>query len=395
MPTASHSIPTWLPETHREYRDVVRKFAVDDLVPLAAQIDRTGEFPSAAVEQMERLGLFTLAIPESHGGMDSDLVTQCLAAEELAYGTPAAALTVSPTWVASLILRYAGGENADRWLGKLTEPGHLCGVALSEPNAGSDSAALTLAATPTEGGYLLNGRKCWITNAGVADIFCVFARTSKGERGRGITAFMVERGTPGFSVPKLEDKMGLRGSTTGELLFEDAFVSAENVVGEVGQGFRYVMQAFDQTRPLIGIMALGVARAALDTALLYARERRQFDQPISDFQGLQFLLADMAIDLESARALAYEAARLADERSPHTTLFASMSKSFATDAAMRITTDAVQVLGGYGYVKDFPVERMMRDVKIFQIFEGTNQIQRMLVARHLNKWADEELTRRR
>lgn len=377
------------------FRDAIRAFTRSELVPQAPAIDRTGEFPQTLVDKMAELGLFSLAVPEEFGGGDAPLVTQCLALEELAYGTPVASLTVSPSLVTALVLRYAGGATAERYLAKLAEPGVIAAVALSEPSAGSDSAAIMLRAERVDGGYRLNGRKVWVTNGGVADVFCVFARTgTPEERARGITAFIVEGGTPGLAVTKLEDKMGLRGSTTAECVFEDVRVGEDALVGEVNQGFRYVMQAFDLTRPLMGIVALGIAQAALDAALVYATEREQFGRPIGEFQGLQFLLADMVIALESARAITYEAARLADLKSADTTLFASISKSYATDVAMQVTTDAVQVFGGYGYVKDFPVERMMRDAKIFQIFEGTNQIQRLIIAKHLGEWARSARERR-
>lgn len=388
MPAASDAVPTWLSDEERMYREQVRRFARDDLRQRAAEIDRSSQFPRDAIDTMDRLGLFSLAVPEEQGGTNARLGLQCLVAEELAYATPVASLIVSPSLVAALILRAAGGEAAEDYLRRLASPGTLAAVALSEPDSGSDAASISARAQKDGDDYVLNGRKSWVTNGGIADIFCIFARTGTAdERARGISAFMVDAGTPGLSVSKLEDKMGLRGSTTAECVLENVRVPEGQLVGMPGAGFQYVMKAFDMTRPLISCVALGVAQAALDTALLYADERRQFGQRISEFQGLQFLLADMAIALESGRTLTYEAARLADLGSPQATLYASMAKSWGTDVAMRVTTDAVQVLGGFGYVKDFPVERMMRDAKIFQIFEGTNQIQRMIIARELNAWA--------
>lgn len=392
MPAASDAVPTWLNDEERMFREEVRRFARGDLYQRAAEIDRTGTFPPDAIKVMDSLGLFSLAVPEEHGGTNASLGLQCLVAEELAYATPVASLIVSPSLVTSLILRAAGGEVADRYLRRVASPETLAAVALSEPESGSDAASISARATKDGSDYVLNGRKSWITNGGIADIFCIFARTGTTEdRARGISAFMVNAGTPGLSVSKLEDKMGLRGSTTAECVLEDVRVPEDQLVGTPGGGFQYVMEAFDMTRPLIACVALGIAQAALDTALTYADERRQFGKRINEFQGMQFLLADMAIALESGRTLTYEAARLADLGSPQATLYASMSKSWGTDVAMQVTTDAVQVLGGFGYVKDFPVERMMRDAKIFQIFEGTNQIQRVIIARELNAWAKKAL----
>ncbi len=386
----SSSLPTWLDDEQRVFRETVRTFARREIQPLAAEIDRTETFPRSVIDKMGQLGLFSLAIPEEFGGTDASVVTQCIALEELAYATPVASLIVSPSLVMSLVLRYAGGEPSARCLKRLGDPGVVAAVALSEPGAGSDSASISTRAERVAGGYILNGRKQWVTNGGIADVFCIFARTGSTEdRAHGITAFLVDSGAVGFTVAKLENKMGLRGSTTAECVLEQVYVSDENVVGEVGKGFGYVMRAFDVTRPMMAVVALGIAQAALDAALVYSTEREQFGKPIGEFQGMQFLLADMAIGLESARAITYEAARLADLDSPDTTFFASISKSYATDVAMSVTTDAVQVFGGYGYVNDFPVERMMRDAKIFQIFEGTNQIQRMIIGRQLGRWARE------
>ena len=391
MPKASDAVPTWLNAEEAMFRAEVRRFARTELGPLVGEIDRSGEFPRAAIETMDSLGLFSLAVPEEHGGADASLGLQCVVAEELAYATPVASLVVSPSLVTALILRAAGGDVADEYLKRVATPMTLTAVALSEPDSGSDAASITARAVRDGDDYVLNGRKSWITNGGIADLFCVFARTGAvADRARGISAFMLDADTPGFSVAKLEDKMGLRGSTTAECVLEDVRVPATQLVGVEGGGFRYVMEAFDKTRPLISCVALGIAQAALDVALLYAQERRQFGQAIAEFQGLQFLLADMAIALESGRTLTYESARLVDLGSPHTTVYASMAKSWGTDVAMKVTTDAVQVLGGFGYVKDFPVERMMRDAKIFQIFEGTNQIQRGIIARELNAWARTE-----
>jgi alkylation response protein AidB-like acyl-CoA dehydrogenase len=254
---------------------------------------------------------------------------------------------------------------------------------LSEPEAGSDVASMSTQAVRDGDHYVLNGRKSWITNAGVSDLYTIFAKTDPGAGSRGISAFAVRKDTPGFSVGKLEHKMGMRGSPTGELLLEDAVVPADHLIGEEGQGFSYAMGALDTSRPIVGAQAVGLAQGALDVAARYVQERKQFGKAIADFQGLQFMLADMATRLEAARTLVYRACSMVDAGAAGVSKVSSMAKLFASDAAMQITTDAVQLLGGAGYTADFPVERMMRDAKVTQIYEGTNQIQRVVVSRRL------------
>ena len=254
---------------------------------------------------------------------------------------------------------------------------------LSEPNAGSDAASMTTRAVRDGDQWVLNGRKAWITSAGVSDVYTVFAKTDRGAGHRGITAFVVERDRPGLSVGKIEHKMGLRGSPTGEIVLENVIVPAENLIGDEGRGFYYALEALDISRPAVAAQALGLAQGALDVAGAYVLDRRQFDQRIADFQGVQFMLADMATQLEAARLLVYSACARVDAGGPGVTKGSSMAKLFATDTAMRVTTDAVQLLGGAGTTREFPVERMMRDVKITQIYEGTNQIQRVVIARKL------------
>jgi alkylation response protein AidB-like acyl-CoA dehydrogenase len=379
-------IPVGLTEDQLAMRTVVRDVARRRLQPMVAEIDRTDAFPADAVAAMDELGLFGLSVPSEYDGIGADVVTECLVVEELAYAFPAAALTICPGIVLSHILRAAGpGPAQEKYFRRLTESKALAAVCLTEPGAGSDSASITTRAERVEGGYRITGTKIWVTNGSVASFYCVFARTGSVEdRAEGITGFMVDAESPGLKVARIEDKMGLRGNKTAEIFFDDVFVADEQVVGEVGRGFRYVMKAFDLSRPVIGILALGIARGALAAAADFASTRKQFGKPVNQFQGLQFLLADMAIGIESARALVYEVARLGEDGSANLSALAAMAKCYATDVAMKVTTDAVQVFGGSGYMRDFPVERMMRDAKIFQIFEGTNQIQRMIVGRSIN-----------
>jgi acyl-CoA dehydrogenase len=385
-------IPTNLSDEQLEMRAVARKVGREVLAPMVVEIDRTDEFPVRAVDALDQLGLYCLSVPAALGGIGADVVTECLVVEELAYGFPAAALSICPSIVLAHILHAAGtGEIQERWLTRMTEPRTLIGVCLTEPGAGSDSAALTTRATRVDGGWALSGTKLYVTNGGVADLYCVFARTGTIEdRAKGITGFMVEAGAPGLAVARFEDKMGIRGSKTAELVFDEVFVADDHVIGEVGDGFRYVMYSFDASRPVIGVLSLAIAQSALDVAARYAADRKQFGKPVGEFQGMQFMLADMAIGVASARALVYEVARLASSGCTNLNALAAMAKCYATDVAMKVTTDAVQVLGGAGYMRDFPVERMMRDAKIFQIFEGTNQIQRMIVGRHINAVAAAE-----
>jgi alkylation response protein AidB-like acyl-CoA dehydrogenase len=379
-------IPSGLTEEQRATRLAVREMARKVLAPMVADIDRRDVFPEAAVAAMDSLGLFALSVPEEFGGAGVDTVTECLVVEELAFAFPAAALTICPSIVLAHILEAAGPSEAqEKYFRRMTEPRTLAAICLTEPGAGSDSASITTRAEKVSGGYLLNGTKIWVTNGSVAAFYCVFARTGTvADRARGISTFMVDAETPGLRVGRIEEKMGLHGNMTAEMILEDVFVPDDQLIGIPGKGFRYVMNSFDLSRPVIGVLALGIARSALDAAARFASTREQFGQPVNQFQGVQFMLADMAVGIESARALVYETARIAGTTDAEMSPLAAMAKTHATDVAMRVTTDAVQVFGGSGYMRDFPVERMMRDAKIFQIFEGTNQIQRVIIARHIN-----------
>jgi alkylation response protein AidB-like acyl-CoA dehydrogenase len=379
-------IPTGLSEEQRATRAAVREMARKVLAPMVADIDRRDVFPDQAVAAMDGLGLFALSVPEEFGGAGVDTVTECLVVEELAFAFPAAALTICPSIVLAHVLRAAGPSAAqEKYFRRMCEPQTLAGICLTEPGSGSDSASITTRAEKVPGGYLLNGTKIWVTNGSVAALYCVFARTgSVADRARGISAFMVDAETPGLRVGRIEEKMGLHGNMTAEMILEDVFVPDDQLIGVPGKGFSYVMKSFDLSRPVIGVLALGIARSALDAAATFASKREQFGQPVNQFQGVQFMLADMALGIESARALVYETARVADTSVTEMSALAAMAKTYATDVAMQVTTDAVQVLGGNGYMRDFAVERMMRDAKVFQIFEGTNQIQRVIIARHIN-----------
>lgn len=373
-------------------RSTVRRIAQEKVAPLAAQIDRTGEFPWDTIRTLGREGLLSVMLPEDHGGMNGDLVGLCITTEELAKVCASTAVTGVAHAAGLMPMMLAGNEEQKkRFYSRITDDSCLASFALTEPGAGSDAAALTTTAELHEDRYVLNGRKCFITNGGVAELHSVFVRTAPQAGHKAISCLVVEDGTDGVTVGKKEDKLGIRGSDTRELVFENAKVPRENLLGREGEGWRLAMLTLNLSRPAIGAMAVGIAQGALDFAIDYAKQRVQFGQRIADFQGLQFMLAEMATQIEAARALVYRTAVLLNQKKEETSgkssaeaaRLSAMAKCFASDVAMRVTTDAVQIGGGYGYLKDFPVERMMRDAKITQIFEGTNQIQRLVVARNL------------
>ncbi len=369
----------------QEFRDVVRKLAADKVAPNAAAADRDARFPQASFDALCEAGILGVAIPEAYGGQGADLLTWTVCIEEVARACAATAVTllVSVGAAAIPILGLGTEEQKRRWLPKIATGEVLAAYGQSETEAGSDVAGIRTRAVPDGDAWVINGRKAWITNAGIAGVYVVLAKTDPDAGARGITMFLVEPDMAGFAVGKIEDKMGLRGSYTGELVLDDVRVPGDAVLGEVNTGFLSAMGLLDKSRPLVAAQALGVAQAALDAAVAYAKERHAFGQRIADFQGLQFMIADMQIGIETARTMVYRAAALADAGDPEATMAASIAKCYGTDVAMKVTTDAVQVLGGAGYTKDFPVERHMRDAKVFQIYEGTNQIQRWIVARRL------------
>jgi alkylation response protein AidB-like acyl-CoA dehydrogenase len=373
-----------LSEEHEALRASVRRFAEEHVAPYAAEADERAEFPWKAFEAYRHSGFIGLPYPEEHGGDGADMVAYALLVEEMARVDAASSLFVIITRLASSALLAHGAPDLQRHVIPKIVAGDWQGsYCLSEPHAGSDVSSMSTRARRDGDHYILSGRKFWITNAGVSDFYTVFAKTDPDRGRRGISAFVVDPHTEGFSVGKLESKLGVRGSPTGEVILDDVAVPADRIIGEENAGFGYAMEALNGSRPIVGAQAVGIAQGALDVAARYATERSQFGSHIADFQGVQFMLADMATRLEAARLLVYRACSLLDAGSPDVASAAAMAKLFASDAAMQITTDAVQVLGGAGYTRDFPVERMMRDAKITQIYEGTNQIQRIVVARGL------------
>lgn len=368
----------------------VRKIAEERIVPRAGEIDKTGEYPWDLLELFKQQDLLGLSVPEEYGGSGADMLTYCLVVEEVARACASTSLIIAAQELGLMPILLGGSEEQKRkYLPKIAKGEYICAFGLTEPNAGSDAGGIRTRAKREGDEYVLNGNKCFITNGGIADVYVIFAKTDSDGGLKGISAFIVEKDTPGFSVGKQEDKMGIKGSATAELILEDVRVPAANLLKREGAGFGIAMQTLDMTRPGIGAQALGIAQGALDCAIAYARERKQFGQNIGSFQAIQFMLADMSTRVEAARQLLYKSASLIGNSKElgvapsEVTRFSAMAKLFASDTAMQVTTDAVQILGGYGYMKDYPVERMMRDAKITQIYEGTNQIQRVVIGKCL------------
>jgi alkylation response protein AidB-like acyl-CoA dehydrogenase len=373
-----------LNDEQREIQQLVRRFAQHELAPHAEEWAERAYFPREIFPQMAQLGLAGMLVPEEVGGTNLGRLMGAIVFEELARADLTTAVWLSVhNMVTNLIYRYGGDEQRQRWVTRLAAGELLGAFSLSEANSGSDAAALTASARREGDSYLVNGSKLWVTSGGAAEVYVVMVRTTPGSGAHGISALVIEKDTPGFSFGKLEHKMGLHASPTRELLFEDCRVPVANRLGQEGEGFKIALSSLDGGRINIGASATGLSSAALEVATRYAQERRQFGRPIAAFQGIQFLLADMAMKVEAARLLVYQAAAKADAGDPALSLYAAMAKCFATDTAMQVTTDAVQVLGGAGYVHDWPVERYMREAKVTQIFEGTNQIQRVVIARQL------------
>src|SRR5262245_31127782 len=374
----------YLSDDQRALRDLARRVAREKVAPHAAHVDETETYPEASIQALIEAGLYGIWVPEEYGGTAMGCLALSLACEEIAYACAATGTQYLDQPLGGLPILAAGTEAQKRkYLPRLASGDLLAAYSLSEPDAGSDAAGLRTTAVRKGDHYVLNGAKQWCTNGDHADVICVFATVDPGQRARGITAFLVEAGTPGFTVGKKERKMGIRGSPTVALHFTDCAIPVEQRLGAEGEGFAIAMRTLDVTRPATGALALGIAQAALEAALGYARERRQFGQRISDFQGIQFMLADMAMQVHAARLMIHHAARQVDAGFAGNTREASMAKCWAADAAMKVATDAVQVFGGYGYTRELPVERFMRDAKIMQIYEGTNQIQRLVIAREL------------
>ncbi len=374
-----------LTEDQAMLRDAVRVLADQRVLPRAAEIDRTAEFPQDLRRLLADHDILALPFPEEHGGLGGELLTVCLAIEQLSRACATTGLILAVQELASLPIALAGSaEQKDRWFPRLASGEQLIAFALTEAEAGSDAAALRTRATRDGDAYVLEGTKRFISHGSVADLITVFAVTDpEAPRHRRLSTFVVEVPTEGFAVTRLEHKMGIRGSPTAELAFSGVRVPAANRLGEEGDGFDIAMRTLDRSRPGIAAQAVGIAQGALDVAVAYARERKQFGQRIGDFQMIGAMLADMDTATESARQLLYKACVEIDAGAPDASRWSAMCKLVAGDAAMRVTTDAVQVLGGYGYIDEFPVERMMRDAKITQLYEGTQQIQRLVLARGL------------
>ena len=371
-----------LSDEQTEMLAVVHRFAQNEIAPNAERWDEESCFPREILRPMAELGIAGLLVPEEFGGMQMSRLTGALLYEEVGKADMSTAVWLAVhNMVAGLIFKFGNADQRQRWLPGMVSGDLLGAFSLSEAHAGSDASNIRATARRDGDDYLLNGSKFWVTSAGVADLYAVMLRTGE-EGGHGITTFIVEKDTPGFRIGKRERKMGLHSSPTGELIFENCRVPADSRLGQEGEGLKIALSSLDGGRVNIGAISIGVAQAALEVSTAYASEREAFGAPIGSFEGIQFLLADMAMKIESARLLVYEAAYKMDEGEP-ASLYAAMAKCLATDSAMQVTTDAVQVLGGAGYVRDWPVERYMRDVKVSQIFEGTNQIQRLVIARAL------------
>ena len=379
------SNPAWyLTDDQRAIQALARDIAQERLAPRAAHLDETEEYPAEQLRVLGEQGLMGLHIPEEYGGAAAGALAYCLAAEEIAR---ACAATSTIFLVQNLggypIVLGGNAEQRKRFLPRLATGEITAAFSLSEPGSGSDAAGMTCSAVRKGDRYVVNGSKMWVTNGSHAGVITVFVSTDRAQRARGVTALLVEPGTPGFTVGKHEKKLGIRGSPTVALHFTDCEIPVENRLGEEGGGFRLAMRTLESSRPTIGAQAVGIAQAALDAAVAYAKERKSFDQPIAAFQGIQFMLADMAMAVHVSRLAVHHTAVLMDRGAASTAFEASVAKCLASDTAMKVATDAVQIFGGYGYTREFPVERYMRDAKITQIYEGTNQIQRLVIARAL------------
>jgi alkylation response protein AidB-like acyl-CoA dehydrogenase len=375
-----------LTEEQLMIRDLCRQIADEKIRPMAAELDKTEEFPWEIMKVMAQSDLFGVYIDPKYGGMGGGVFELCIATEEFSKACGGIALCYSASALGTYpIILYGNEEQKQKYLPDLASGKKLAAFGLTEPSAGSDASALQTTAEKKGDHYILNGVKHFITNGGDAETYTIIAMTDKSKGARGASLFVVEKGTPGFTFGKKEDKLGIRASSTRELIFNNCKVPKENLLGKEGMGFIAAMRTFDQSRPGIGAQALGIAQGALDHALRYSKQRKQFGQSISSFQGIQWMLADMATQVEASRALVYASAREVDAGKKDVAMHSAMDKMFASDAAMKVATDAVQIFGGYGYMKEYPAEKYMRDAKITQIYEGTNQIQRNIIAMALIK----------
>lgn len=373
-----------LTEDQKELQMLARDFAQKDIAPYAQEWDRASELPKDVLNKAYEMGLHIMGIPEKFGGLGLDVTTRCIIREELGKADAGFAITIGASILGYKPLEIAGTEEQIKRFADLTLDGNLSAFCLTEASGGSDAAQTKTTAQKVGDEYILNGSKCFITNGGIAGVYTVFAATDKSKGVKGLSAFMVERDTPGISVGKEEDKMGIRTSNTTDVIFEDVKIPAANLIGREGDGFKIAMQTLDRTRPEGSATAVGICQAAIDHSVKYAKERSVFGKPIAKHQAISFMLADMEIQTEAARQMVLYAARLADN-GIYDSRVSACAKTFCADTAVKVTTDAVQILGGYGYCKDYPVEKLMRDAKIYQIFEGTNQIQRIVISGNMLK----------
>jgi len=370
-----------LTEEQKMVRDLCRQIAEEKIRPVAGELDKKGEFPTQIMKVIADSDLFGIYLPEEYGGTGGGVLELCIATEEFSKACGGIAVCYAASALGTIpILLFGSQEQKKKYLPRLASGKNLAAFGLTEPEAGSDASAVSTTAKKDGDCYVLNGTKHFITNGGVADIYIIVAMTDKTKGARGFSCFIVEKDTPGFTFGKKEEKMGIRASVTTELIFNECKIPKENLLGREGMGFIITMKTFDVSRPGVAAQAVGIAQGALDLAVEYSKERKQFGKSISAFQGIQFMIADMATQVEAARALVYSVAREVDAGNTKVAKESAMAKLFASDTAMRVTTDAVQIFGGYGYMKDYPVEKYMRDAKITQIYEGTNQIQRSIIA---------------
>ena len=370
-----------LTDVQKMIRELTRKVAQEKIKPVAAKYDQSEEFPWDIMEILAKADLFAIFVPQEYGGTGGGVLDLCIATEELSAACGGIAVCYAASALGTFpIILFGDEEQKKKYLPDLASGKKIAAFGITEPEAGSDASAIKTTAKKEGEHYVLNGLKHFITNGGDAQIYTVIAMTDKAKGARGASAFIVEKGTPGLTFGKKEDKLGIRASSTSELIFTDCKIPKENLLSKEGMGFIITMKTFDMSRPGVAAQALGIAQGALDVAVKYAKERQQFGKSISSFQGIQWMLADMATQIEAARALVYSCAREIDAGSKNVGKDSAMAKMFASDVAMKVTTDAVQILGGYGYMTDYPVEKYMRDAKITQIYEGTNQIQRNIIA---------------
>ncbi len=374
-----------LTEEQRQLKETVHKFAAEEIIPVAAKYDKAQEFPDDVCRKAWDVGILNPLIPTQYGGLGLSVFDTCLVDEEIIYGCAGIALNMVANNLATTPLLVAGNESQKKeYLGRLVNEPAYAAFALTEPGAGSDAAAISTTYRRIGDDFVLNGTKHFISNGSVASWYVTFATENRGGGHRGMSCFVLPADTPGVTANRMHDKMGQRASDTAEIVFEDVRVPRSGLVGQEGQGFKIAMRTFDRSRPEVGAFAIGISQRALDESIKYARQREAFGQPISSFQSLQFMLADMAIEIEAMRLLTYKAAWLLDQGA-ESSIISSYAKAFGADRTMEITTNAVQIFGGYGYFSEYPVEKLMRDAKLLQIYEGTSQILRVVIAKHLHR----------